>query len=95
MNMEQPEGNAIVIKHGEAEYSLLAHLKEGSILVSEGSEVRPGDIIAECGNSGASDTPHLHFHVMDAPIPEKGLSIRIRFAELNFEPKQGDTLRGE
>ena len=95
MNMEQPEGNAIVIKHGEAEYSLLAHLKEGSILVSEGSEVRPGDLIAACGNSGASDTPHLHFHVMDAPIPEKGLSIRIRFAELNFEPKQGDTLRGE
>lgn len=95
MNMEEPQGNAIVIKHAENEYSLLAHLRAGSILVEEGAEVRPGDIIAECGNSGASDTPHLHFHVMDAPVPEKALSIRIRFEALQFEPKQGDTLRGE
>ena len=95
MNMEEPQGNAVVIKHGDNEYSLLAHLKADSILVKEGMKVSPGDLIAECGNSGASDTPHLHFHVMDAPVPEKALSIRIRFQDLKFEPKQGETLRGD
>lgn len=95
MNMDEPQGNAVVIKHAEDEYSLLAHLRKGSVLVTEGSTVRLGDIIAESGNSGASDTPHLHFHVMDGPLPEKSESIRIRFGDLGFEPKQGDTLRGE
>lgn len=95
MNMDEPQGNAIVIKHAENEYSLLAHLRQNSLLVKEGSKVRLGDIIAESGNSGASDTPHLHFHVMDGPIPEKAQSVRIGFGDLGFEPKQGDTLRGE
>ena len=95
MNMEAPSGNAVVIKHAEEEYSLLAHLQEGSILVKEGMDVRLGDLIAKSGNSGASDTPHLHFHVMDTEDHEKARSIRIKFGELDFEPKQGDTLQGE
>src|SRR5699024_10300192 len=77
------------------EYSLLAHLQEGSILVKEGMDVRLGDLIAKSGNSGASDTPHLHFHVMDTEDHEKARSIRIKFGELDVEPKQGDTLQGE
>jgi murein DD-endopeptidase MepM/ murein hydrolase activator NlpD len=27
------------------------------------------DVIGLLGNSGNSDAPHLHFHVMDAPSP--------------------------
>lgn len=95
MNMDEPQGNAIVIQHAENEYSLLAHLQNGSIIVEEGMQVKLGDIIAKSGNSGASDTPHLHFHVMDAPLPEKAVSIRIKFEDLKFEPKQGDTVQGD
>lgn len=94
MNMDVPEGNAIIIQHGVNEYSLLAHLKADSILVSEGPYVNRGQILAACGNSGASDTPHLHFHVMDGPNPDTARSLKIKF-EHGIEPEQGQTLRGE
>lgn len=56
-------GNYILIRHTENEYSLLAHLKPGSILVSAGQTVKRGDKVAECGNSGNTTEPHLHFQV--------------------------------
>jgi murein DD-endopeptidase MepM/ murein hydrolase activator NlpD len=37
--------------------------------VEEGDHVRSGQRIARLGNSGYSSGPHLHFHVMDAPVP--------------------------
>lgn len=93
-NMEAPQGNALIIQHGVNEYSLLAHLKKDSILVSEGTYVESGQILAACGNSGASDTPHLHFHVMDGPVEDSATSLKINF-DLGFEVEQGHTLSGE
>ena len=31
--------------------------------------MRQGDVLALVGNSGNSLAPHLHFHVMDRPLP--------------------------
>jgi murein DD-endopeptidase MepM/ murein hydrolase activator NlpD len=31
--------------------------------------VRRGQVLGLLGNSGNSDAPHLHFHVMDGPSP--------------------------
>ncbi|CAM4279567.1 M23 family metallopeptidase [Lacicoccus alkaliphilus] len=93
MNTDAPEGNAIIIEHANKEYSLLAHLRNRSILVEAGDEVSAGEMIAQCGNSGASDTPHLHFHVMDGIEPHEADAIRIQFAS-GREPVQGDTVRG-
>ena len=56
-------GNYILIQHSEKRYSVLAHLKPGSVVVSEGDLIRRGEKIAECGNSGNSTEPHLHFHL--------------------------------
>ena len=56
-------GNYIVIRHEWGEYSCLAHLKRDSILVSVGQIVKSGEIIAQCGNSGNTSEPHLHFQV--------------------------------
>ncbi|GAB3059428.1 peptidoglycan DD-metalloendopeptidase family protein [Salinicoccus sesuvii] len=92
-NMSAPEGNHIIISHGYNEYSLLAHLRQHSITVEQGDTVETGTRIAQCGNSGASDTPHLHFHVMDGADPHTSQSIRIQFTEMR-EPRQGDTLKG-
>ena len=58
-------GNHVVIKHADGEYSTLAHLKEGSIQVAPGDEVERGEVIGECGNSGLSSEPHLHFQLQD------------------------------
>lgn len=93
MNLEAPEGNAIIIEHANSEYSLVAHLRNNSILVEVGDTVETGEMIAQCGNSGASDMPHLHFHVMNGIEPHESDSVRIQFAS-GREPVQGDTVRG-
>lgn len=56
-------GNYIVIHHGEKEYTTIAHLKKGSILVKVGDYVSQGQPIARCGNSGNTSEPHIHFQL--------------------------------
>lgn len=72
-------GNYVVTKHAEKEYSVLAHLKKGSIAVSEGENVSQGQEIARCGHSGNSTEPHLHFHVQDHPFPYIEASLPVQF----------------
>ncbi|WP_068615951.1 M23 family metallopeptidase [Paenibacillus tuaregi] len=88
-----PEGNHVVIDHGHGEYSLLAHLKKGSVKVSKGDIVKKGDLLALCGNSGNSSEPHLHFQVSDHPLFTEGKSRLVRF-EGNPEVLIGRTLKG-
>ena len=66
-NLHQNWGNSVVIKHGYQLYSQLSHLKEDSIKVKKGDEIKKGDIIAHCGNSGRSPYPHLHFQIQHTP----------------------------
>ena len=56
-------GNYVVIDHRNGEYSLLAHLKQGSVKVKVGDEVRRGQEIAQIGCSGSAETPHLHYEL--------------------------------
>jgi hypothetical protein len=48
-------------------YSQFSHLLKGSIKVIEGQQVKQGEILAYCGNSGRSPIPHLHFQFQDDP----------------------------
>ena len=84
-------GNYILIHHAEQEYSLLAHLKPDSIRVAVGQTVKRGEKIAECGNSGNTSEPHLHFQVQlgqsfysspGLPIEFENISVR---ATPNYE----------
>ncbi|HOI31268.1 MAG TPA: urea transporter [Bacteroidales bacterium] len=61
MNLRQNWGNSIVINHGEGLFSQLSHLQKGSLLVHKGQYVEQGTQLANCGNSGRSPYPHLHF----------------------------------
>lgn len=67
--LDQYGGNHVVQDIGDGNYAFYAHLKPGSITVKEGDELTAGQQIGELGNSGNSDAPHLHFHVMDNPHP--------------------------
>jgi murein DD-endopeptidase MepM/ murein hydrolase activator NlpD len=67
--IEEADGNSIVLDLGGGRYALYAHLRAGSIKVKPGDHVRLGQVMARVGNSGNTIAPHLHFHVMDAPIP--------------------------
>ncbi len=61
VNLKNNWGNTVIIDHGEGLFSKLSHLKKKSIKVEEGYEIKKGEVIAQCGNSGRSPTPHLHF----------------------------------
>lgn len=89
-----PEGNSVVIDHGNGEYSLLAHLKKGSTKVKKGDTVKKGDLIGACGNSGNSSEPHLHFQVSDNPVFTEGKSLFVRYKD-NTEVLIGRTLSGQ
>lgn len=58
-------GNYIIIKHDDNEFSMLAHLLPKSVQVIVGQQVKRGEIIAKCGNSGNTTEPHIHFQVQD------------------------------
>jgi len=67
MTLEEADGNHIVLDLGGGKYALYAHLKPGSVKVSEGDTVKRGQVMAQVGNTGNTTAPHLHFHVMDGP----------------------------
>ena len=67
--LDQYAGNRIVQDLGNGNFALYAHLKPGSITVKPGDDLKAKQTIAALGNSGNSDAPHLHFHVIDGPDP--------------------------
>lgn len=77
-------GNYLVIKHAEGEYSFLAHLKKGSILVKENDLVKQGQVIASCGNTGNSTEPHLHFQLQNGPDFYRSLGLPIKFKDFDI-----------
>ncbi|MCP5060201.1 MAG: M23 family metallopeptidase [bacterium] len=74
-----PRGNHVLIRHARGEYSVLAHLQPGSVRVRVGDEVRRGQPMGFCGNSGHSTQPHLHFHVQDrsSAMLARGRPVRL------------------
>jgi hypothetical protein len=68
-NMSAPLGNYVILDHQNGEYSFLCHFKQGSVAVRKGQRVIAGEFLGRCGNSGASDIPHLHYHLQNTPDP--------------------------
>lgn len=58
-------GNYVLLRLDSGLYCLLAHLQQGSVKVTIGTRVAPGDLLANCGNSGRSPQPHLHIQVQE------------------------------
>lgn len=60
-------GNFVILRHADGTFSALGHLKQGSVTVKAGEEVKAGQTVAAVGNSGTSMFPHLHYQLMDGP----------------------------
>ncbi len=87
-NLENNWGNSIVIDHGEGLFSQLSHLKRGSIKVKIGDWVKKGEVLAQCGNSGRSPYPHLHFQFQ---LTDRVGDKTYKFPIANFLVKEGET----
>jgi murein DD-endopeptidase MepM/ murein hydrolase activator NlpD len=55
-------GNLLVIDHRDGIQTRYAHASE--LLVTEGQEVRRGQLIARVGSTGRTTGPHLHYEVL-------------------------------
>ena len=83
--LDQYGGNHIVQDIGDGNYAFYAHLKTGSVKVKPGDQLTTGQVIATLGNTGNSDAPHLHFHVMSTPDPLR--SDGLPFVFKSFTPR--------
>ncbi len=100
-------GNAIIIQHTNREYSVLSYLKQGSVRVKVGENVKRGQVIALCGNSGNSTEPVIHYHLQDSPFMQTAKGLKFYFErvtvfkdgtkelKLNHLPMSGEILSAE
>jgi len=91
-------GNYIMIDHLNGEYSLLAHFKKGSIIVSVGDMVIKGQEVGQVGNSGNSSGPHLHYQLQNSPNYFDSLGLPAQFNnyyEDNVFTEKGEPVRGQ
>ena len=92
--LEEYGGNHIVQDIGDGNYAFYAHLKTGSLKVKVGDQLTSGQVIANLGNTGNSDAPHLHFHVMSTsdPLRSDGLPFLIKSFRLDSRVGSQDAL---
>jgi hypothetical protein len=78
-------GNTVVIRN-EKLYLLMGHLKKESIKVTEGEIIKSADLIAEAGNSGYTERPHLHMQLIESETENywKGTGRSILFRNINL-----------
>jgi len=82
------EGNRIVIKHENGEYSAYEHLKYKGAKVKVGEKVKQGQLIGYSGNTGYTFGPHLHFEVFRFTGPNKEEDFET--LKVNFNKKSGN-----
>lgn len=82
-------GNCVIIDHGNSEYSVLAHMQQGSVTVKVGERVAAGQVIGKLGNSGNSFGPHLHYQLQSAPQLFNGQSLPFRFQNIDDPLRRG------
>lgn len=102
MNPKEPFGNAVVLKTANNEYLVYAHFEQGTIKVKEGDQVKNGQLLGRCGNSGNSSEPHLHFHMQDGPDLKNAVGVKTFFRKVimndasersDYSPVKNDRIR--
>jgi hypothetical protein len=76
-------GNFVLLDHQNGEYSLLIHMKPGSVIVSRGDRVAQGQLVGRIGFAGDSIFPHLHYSLMDGPEVFKAWGLPAYFLQFH------------
>jgi Peptidase family M23 len=82
--LDQYAGNHIVQDLGDGNYALYAHIKAGAVKVKVGDRLTVGQVIGSVGNTGNTDAPHLHFHVMSTPDPLRSNGLPFVFDQFRL-----------
>jgi murein DD-endopeptidase MepM/ murein hydrolase activator NlpD len=86
--VEAIAGNYLIIAlRDSGAFVALVHLRAGSISVALGEQVRTGQPIADCGNSGNSTQPHVHVQVMDSPDLSVARGVPMAFRRFREWPR--------
>lgn len=98
MNRRVPPGNHVIIGHGHGEFSVLAHLRQGTVRVRPGQRVDVGQPLGTCGNSGNSSAPHLHYHLQTEARTGAGVGLPAQFRDYEVNGRDvsvGEPVRGK
>lgn len=90
--LQTAAGNHVVVAMGHGRFALYAHLIPGSVAVSEGQLVWPGQRLGALGNSGNTDAPHLHFQVMTTEEPLTATGLPFVFRRWEYQGRLVGTL---
>jgi len=93
-------GNHVVVDHGNGEFSLFAHLKQGSVAVKPGQKIARGEPLGAMGMSGDAFLVHLHYQLQSGPAFEEGLPalferVRVRTGDGWSAPYTGTIDSGD
>jgi hypothetical protein len=83
-------GNAVIISHGNSEYSVVMHMQKGSVRLVKDQPVKRGDLVGRIGCSGDCFGPHLHFQFQTGAELFRYASLPVVFDNV----KSGSLTRG-
>ncbi|MER6385232.1 M23 family metallopeptidase [Streptomyces sp. NPDC001127] len=63
-------------------------MRPGTVTVTTGDKVLPGDLLGEVGNSGNTTEPHLHLHA-----ERGGIGLDLRFEGIRGSLHRGRVIR--
>lgn len=89
-SIQMAAGNHIVVDIGDGRFAFYAHMQPGSLRVNVGDKVATGQVLGLLGNSGNTDAPHLHFHIMDGPSPLAANGLPYVFTAFSREGRVSD-----
>jgi len=103
MNPVYVPGNTVVLKTENEEYLLFAHFKQNSIVVKQGQQVKQGELLGLCGNSGNSSEAHLHLHIQNVEDMYKATGAKCYFNEIfvngelrsDYSPVKSDKVKNK
>lgn len=103
MNPIYVPGNTVVLKTANGEYQCFAHFKQYTIVVKPGQQIKQGALLGQCGNSGNSSEPHLHFHMQDREDWNTAAGIKCYFENIlvngqpktDYSPIKGERIRNK
>lgn len=83
-------GNHVMIAVPGGPVVAVCHLKRGSVSVQRGDDVRAGQPLGLCGNSGNSTEPHVHLQAMDSADVSHASAVPLTFG--GRMPRNGEVV---